>query len=147
MIKRIYEGIYYSIYQYCDKKAWYVSSSPQSWAVLLYSFYIYIYIAGMALVFGGLFSLDLGGFTSGGSLTSFLPEEVASLWLYLLLISINYFYFMRRAYWKEIISDFDMTSKNKKLIIYIFVWIGFSLGLIIFFGGIFFYEDIYFSSK
>lgn len=118
ILKFIFELPFYCIYQFCDKKAWFVSSHPENWATLTYTFYLYLFVSSIVICLGSLLSLDLTWFLSGGHLSHYLPEDVVSAWNVIIIMLFNMYYFLRKSYWKNVNSYFDVFSKKRTAMVY-----------------------------
>ena len=119
MVSKYLDTVFYSLYEFSDKKAWYVSANPEVWAVLMISLVTHILIRGLCYYFDIFLLTDLVSVMKGQWISPLLPEIILSHWLVFVFIVIYWRYFITRKKWVDIKKRYSILSATKQKILFL----------------------------
>lgn len=119
MLRKYLDTVFYSLYEFSDKKAWYVSANPEVWAVCMVSFVTHFFIYGLCYYFDIFLLTDLVSVMKGQWISPLLPEIILSHWLVFVFIVIYWRYFITRKKWVDIKKRYSVLSATKQKILFL----------------------------
>ena len=119
MVSKYLDTVFYSLYEFSDKKAWYVSANPEVWAVLMISLVTHILIRGLCYYFDIFLLTDLVSVMKGQWISPLLPEIILSHWLVFVFIVIYWRYFITSKKWVDIKKRYSILSATKQKILFL----------------------------
>lgn len=119
MVSKYLDTVFYSLYEFSDKKAWYVSANPEVWAVCMFSFVIHFFIYGLCYYFDVFLLTDLVSVMKGQWISPLVPEIILSHWLVFVFIVISWRYFITSKKWVEIKERYSVLSATKQKILFL----------------------------